>query len=218
VPSSKRDEPPRRVEILRRTSLARREFPASDGREDTGKEFLSRSIDADAFAPSRRGAATLSAQLHLPTLIASRYDPSGDSSRPRRRRGTGSRRARSRDSGAPARAIAFFVSVAKMMMMRVSTRHRVARRLTRAARSTPPTPPQMASKDGSTFFFTSESVNEGHPDKLADQVRDRDLSIRALSFNADRRFFARRDREKRAAATPKCRVPREPRDASRTLR
>jgi S-adenosylmethionine synthetase len=29
----------------------------------------------------------------------------------------------------------------------------------------------MASKDGSTFFFTSESVNEGHPDKLADQVR-----------------------------------------------
>ena len=25
-------------------------------------------------------------------------------------------------------------------------------------------------KDGSTFF-TSESVNEGHPDKLADQVR-----------------------------------------------
>ena len=59
------------------------------------------------------------------------------------------------------------------MMMRVSsrTRHRVARRLTRAARSTPPNPPQMASKDGSTFFFTSESVNEGHPDKLADQVR-----------------------------------------------
>ena len=31
----------------------------------------------------------------------------------------------------------------------------------------------MASKDGSTFFFTSESVNEGHPDKLADQVRAR---------------------------------------------
>ena len=30
----------------------------------------------------------------------------------------------------------------------------------------------MASKDGSTFFFTSESVNEGHPDKLADQVSD----------------------------------------------
>mmetsp|Transcript_104480 Transcript_104480/g.253636 ORF Transcript_104480/g.253636 Transcript_104480/m.253636 type:complete len:390 (+) Transcript_104480:67-1236(+) len=30
----------------------------------------------------------------------------------------------------------------------------------------------MASKDGSTFFFTSESVNEGHPDKLADQISD----------------------------------------------
>jgi hypothetical protein len=28
---------------------------------------------------------------------------------------------------------------------------------------------QMADED--TFLFTSESVNEGHPDKLADQVR-----------------------------------------------
>jgi len=27
----------------------------------------------------------------------------------------------------------------------------------------------MADED--TFLFTSESVNEGHPDKLADQVR-----------------------------------------------
>ena len=35
----------------------------------------------------------------------------------------------------------------------------------------------MASKDGSTFFFTSESVNEGHPDKLADQVRGARRSI-----------------------------------------
>lgn len=26
--------------------------------------------------------------------------------------------------------------------------------------------------DGDTFLFTSESVNEGHPDKLADQVSD----------------------------------------------
>ena len=25
--------------------------------------------------------------------------------------------------------------------------------------------------DGETFLFTSESVNEGHPDKLCDQVR-----------------------------------------------
>ena len=78
--------------------------------------------------------------------------------------------------------------------MRVSsrTRHRVARRLTRAARSTPPNPPQMASKDGSTFFFTSESVNEGHPDKLADQVRDRatcrfgrSLATRTVAFSPD---------------------------------
>eukprot|EP00227_Mantoniella_beaufortii_P018352 CAMPEP_0197579546 /NCGR_PEP_ID=MMETSP1326-20131121/3531_1 /TAXON_ID=1155430 /ORGANISM="Genus nov. species nov., Strain RCC2288" /LENGTH=405 /DNA_ID=CAMNT_0043143053 /DNA_START=295 /DNA_END=1512 /DNA_ORIENTATION=+ len=30
----------------------------------------------------------------------------------------------------------------------------------------------MASKDGAHFFFTSESVNEGHPDKLADQISD----------------------------------------------
>jgi len=29
----------------------------------------------------------------------------------------------------------------------------------------------MAEHD--TFLFTSESVNEGHPDKLADQVRGR---------------------------------------------
>lgn len=42
----------------------------------------------------------------------------------------------------------------------------------------------MASKDGSTFFFTSESVNEGHPDKLADQVGD-DRTRLALF-----RFFA----------------------------
>ena len=37
----------------------------------------------------------------------------------------------------------------------------------------------MASKDGSTFFFTSESVNEGHPDKLADQVRPASPRLRA---------------------------------------
>ena len=29
----------------------------------------------------------------------------------------------------------------------------------------------MSSVHGETFLFTSESVNEGHPDKLADQVR-----------------------------------------------
>ena len=27
--------------------------------------------------------------------------------------------------------------------------------------------------DGETFLFTSESVNEGHPDKLCDQARAR---------------------------------------------
>jgi hypothetical protein len=40
----------------------------------------------------------------------------------------------------------------------------------------------MASKDGSTFFFTSESVNEGHPDKLADQVRGARRSIGGDTF------------------------------------
>ena len=39
----------------------------------------------------------------------------------------------------------------------------------------------MASKDGSTFFFTSESVNEGHPDKLADQVRPASPRLRAAT-------------------------------------
>ena len=78
----------------------------------------------------------------------------------------------SRVSGAPALAIAFLVSVARRKF-HPRTRHRVVRRLTRARLPTPSNPPQMASKDGSTFFFTSESVNEGHPDKLADQVRDR---------------------------------------------
>ena len=30
----------------------------------------------------------------------------------------------------------------------------------------------MSTTDGSVFLFTSESVNEGHPDKLADQISD----------------------------------------------
>jgi len=30
----------------------------------------------------------------------------------------------------------------------------------------------MAAAEGSTFLFTSESVNEGHPDKICDQVSD----------------------------------------------
>jgi hypothetical protein len=49
---------------------------------------------------------------------------------------------------------------------------------------------KMATKDGSTFFFTSESVNEGHPDKLADQVRARssrlpaDLSLGTFTLHS----------------------------------
>jgi S-adenosylmethionine synthetase len=31
----------------------------------------------------------------------------------------------------------------------------------------------MANLHGDNFLFTSESVNEGHPDKLCDQVRAR---------------------------------------------
>ena len=34
--------------------------------------------------------------------------------------------------------------------------------------------------DGETFLFTSESVNEGHPDKLCDQVRRSGGNPRAL--------------------------------------
>merc|ERR1712225_209174 len=32
--------------------------------------------------------------------------------------------------------------------------------------------PAKRAKTGDTFLFSSESVNEGHPDKLADQVSD----------------------------------------------
>ena len=42
----------------------------------------------------------------------------------------------------------------------------------------PHTPPMAAQKkqkvcEERTFLFSSESVNEGHPDKLADQVQQR---------------------------------------------
>ena len=50
----------------------------------------------------------------------------------------------------------------------------------------------MASKDGSTFFFTSESVNEGHPDKLADQVRPASPRLRA--YVAHRRLPCRQSK------------------------
>ena len=33
-------------------------------------------------------------------------------------------------------------------------------------------PAQKKAKTERTFLFSSESVNEGHPDKLADQVSD----------------------------------------------
>lgn len=39
-----------------------------------------------------------------------------------------------------------------------------------------------------TFLFTSESVNEGHPDKLCDQVSDAVLD--ACLAQVIRRFFA----------------------------
>ena len=34
-------------------------------------------------------------------------------------------------------------------------------------------PPAKMAKTERTFLFSSESVNEGHPDKLADQVQQR---------------------------------------------
>ena len=43
--------------------------------------------------------------------------------------------------------------------------HTFWRRLTRFGRQ------DKMPADGETFLFTSESVNEGHPDKLCDQAR-----------------------------------------------
>ena len=63
------------------------------------------------------------------------------------------------------------------MRCRHLTRFRLTRRLTPPSPVPRPAAATMASKDGSTFFFTSESVNEGHPDKLADQVRGARRSI-----------------------------------------
>lgn len=60
VPSSKRDEPPRRVEILRRTSLARREFPPATVAKTRERSFCR---DRSMPTPSRRLAA---AQPHFP--------------------------------------------------------------------------------------------------------------------------------------------------------
>ena len=174
-------------------------------------------IDADDFPPSRRGAATFSAQLHLPTHIASRYDPSGDAS-PRAVDAEPARVACSRASPARRRSRSRFSCLSREEKLLPRTRHRVVRRLTRAPPPTPPNPPQMASKDGSTFFFTSESVNEGHPDKLADQVRDRAFVDSGALFQRGPSLFRQTGSRKRAAATPKCRVHRDHRDVFRTLR
>ena len=37
-----------------------------------------------------------------------------------------------------------------------------------------------------TFLFTSESVNEGHPDKLCDQISDAVLDVRAVDRSRGR--------------------------------
>ena len=39
-------------------------------------------------------------------------------------------------------------------------------------------PPAKMAKTERTFLFSSESVNEGHPDKLADQVQQRARTLR----------------------------------------
>jgi len=48
--------------------------------------------------------------------------------------------------------------------------------------------------DGETFLFTSESVNEGHPDKLCDQVRCRGGNPGALLRRSPARAVSRRYR------------------------
>ena len=163
-------------------------FIAPGPRRHARRSFLSRSKPTT----SRRLAA---ARSHFPHNLTSQLTSFQGTTRAETRRARASTRNRlasraSRVSGAPALAIAFLVSVARRKF-HPRTRHRVVRRLTRARLPTPSNPPQMASKDGSTFFFTSESVNEGHPDKLADQVRDRALvdsgalATRTVAFSPD---------------------------------
>ena len=173
--------------------LARREFFRAAAYTREKGVFVA--IDADDFPPSRRGAATFSAQLHLPTHIASRYDPSGDASRSRRRRGTGPRRVQSRVSGAPALAIAFFVSVARR---EASSTNPPSRRP-----ATDPRPPLRLHRTLRRWLPRTVPLSSSPP-SLSTRVTPTSsrtrcviarLSIRALSFNADRRFFARRDRE-----------------------
>ena len=122
--------------------------------------------------------------------IALRYDPNRDSSRSRVDAEL-ARVACGRASPTRRRSRSRFSCLSRDGKFLPRTRRRVVRRLTRVPLPTQSNPPQMASKDGSTFFFTSESVNEGHPDKLADQVRDRALvdsgalATRTVAFSPD---------------------------------
>jgi len=43
----------------------------------------------------------------------------------------------------------------------------------------------MAGDSIETFLFTSESVNEGHPDKLADQVRRGAFEVQGAQAQAE---------------------------------
>ena len=153
------------------------------------KEFLSRSMPTT----SRRLAA---ARPHFPHNFTFQLtSPQGTTpaATPRARAvdAEPARVACSRASPARRRSRSRFSCLSREEKLLPRTRHRVVRRLTRARLPTPSNPPQMASKDGSTFFFTSESVNEGHPDKLADQVRDRALvdsgalATRTVAFSPD---------------------------------
>ena len=135
------------------------------------KEFLSRSMPTT----SRRLAASRPHFPHNFTFQLTSTQGTTRAATPRARAvdAEPARVACSRASPARRRSRSRFSCLSREEKLLPRTRHRVVRRLTRAPPPTPPNPPQMASKDGSTFFFTSESVNEGHPDKLADQVRDR---------------------------------------------
>ena len=180
------------------------------------KEFLSRSMPTT----SRRLAA---ARPHFPHNFTFQLtSPQGTTraATPRARAvdAEPARVACSRASPARRRSRSRFSCLSREEKLLPRTRHRVVRRLTRAPPPTPPNPPQMASKDGSTFFFTSESVNEGHPDKLADQVRDRAFLDSGALFQRGPSLFRQTGSRKRAAATPKCRVHRDHRDVFRTLR
>lgn len=149
--------------------------------------------------------------------IALRYDPNRDSSRSRVDAEL-ARVACGRASPTRRRSRSRFSCLSRDGKFLPRTRHRVVRRLTRVPLPTQSNPPQMASKDGSTFFFTSESVNEGHPDKLADQVRDRALVDSGALLQRGPSLFRQTDRENELRRTQVSRPPRALRRAFRTLR